>query len=224
MKSWSAIIPLRAGSKGLPGKNTRILAGLPLYMHAVYLALDAGAIRVFITTDIAEVLEADLPEQVLVVQRPPHLCGDDVPMSPVLLHLLAQEHVQGPVVLLQATSPMRQISDVKAALVQLETGDFDLVMSVTEAERSVLKWGTIIDNNRYVALAGSAYCFANRQSLPPVYKPNGALYAMKAEWFLDNGSLETERLGTVIMPADRSHDIDSLTDFERCEQLIAQLF
>ena len=224
MKPWSAIIPIRAGSKGLPGKNTRILAGLPLYMHAVHLALDAGATRVLITTDIAEVLEADLPEAVLVVRRPSQLCGDDVPMSPVLLHLLAQEKVQGPVVLLQATSPMRQVSDVQEALMQLNTGDFDLVMSVTEAERSVLKWGTILYNKRYVPLAGADYCFTNRQSLPPVYRPNGALYAMKAEWFLNNGSLATERLGTVIMPAERSQDIDSLADFERCEALMGQLF
>ena len=223
MKPWIAIIPIRAGSKGLPGKNTRILAGFPLYMHAVHLALDAGAARVLITTDIVEVLEADLPKEVLVVKRPPQLCGDDVPMSPVLMHLLMQEQVQGPVVLLQATSPIRQVSDVQLALMQLETGNFDLVMSVTEAERGVLKWGMILDNKRYVPLADPSYCFANRQNLPPVYRPNGALYAMNAEWFLSNGSLLTERLGAVIMPADRSQDIDSLADFERCEMLMAQL-
>lgn len=223
INTWTAVIPIRAGSKGLPGKNTRILAGRPLYMHAVHLALNAGARRVLITTDIDEVLKADLPEAVLVVRRPPQLCGDDVTMSPVLMHLLVQEQVQGPVVLLQATSPLRQVSDVQAALMQLDTGEFDLVMSVTEAERSVMKWGTILDNKRYVPLAGAAYCFANRQSLPPIYKPNGALYAMRAEWFINNGSLATERLGALIMPVERSQDIDNLTDFERCEVLMGQL-
>jgi CMP-N-acetylneuraminic acid synthetase len=224
VNAWTAVIPIRAGSKGLPGKNTRILAGRPLYMHAVHLALDAGAKRVLITTDIDEVLKSNFPEEVLVVRRPPQLSGDDVTMSPVLMHLLMQEKVQGPIVLLQATSPLRKVSDIQTALLQLETGEFDLVMSVTEAERSVLKWGTILDNKRYVPLADVAYCFANRQSLPPVYKPNGALYAMRAEWFINNGSLATQKLGTVIMPVERSQDIDNLVDFERCEQLMSQLF
>ncbi len=223
MNAWTAIIPIRAGSKGLPGKNTRIFVGIPLYMHAVQLALDAGAVRVLISTDIVEVLNADFPEKVLVVQRPPELSGDDVTMSPVLMHLLVQEKVQGPIVLLQATSPLRKVSDVQTALMQLDTGDFDVVMSVTEADRSVLKWGTILDNNRYVPLADVDYCFANRQSLPPVYKPNGALYALRAEWFINNGSLATHRLGTVIMPVERSLDIDNLADFERCELLMSQL-
>ena len=223
MKPWTAIIPIRAGSKGLPGKNTRLLAGLPLYMHAVHLALNAGAAQVLITTDILEVLEADLPKSVLVVKRPPQFCGDDVPMSPVLMHLLTQVEVHGSVVLLQATSPMRQVSDVQLALMQLDTGDFDLVLSVTEAESSVLKWGMLRDSRHYVPLAGSAYCFANRQSLPPIYKPNGAIYAMNADWFLNNGGFSTERLGAIIMPAERSQDIDSLADFERCETLMAQL-
>jgi len=221
MNAWTAIIPIRAGSKGLPGKNTRILAGLPLYMHAVHLALDAGAGRVLISTDIDEVLNANFPKKVLVVQRPPQLSGDDVTMSPVLMHLLMQEKVQGPVVLLQATSPLRKVSDVQTALMQLDTGEFDLVMSVTEAERSVLKWGMILDNKQYVPFAGVSYCFANRQSLPPVYKPNGALYAMRAEWFISNGSLATQRLGTVIMPVERSQDIDNLADFELCELLMS---
>ena len=58
---WTAVIPLRGGSKGLPGKNTRLLAGKPLYMHAVDVALEAGADRVILSTDIADVLLATLP-------------------------------------------------------------------------------------------------------------------------------------------------------------------
>jgi N-acylneuraminate cytidylyltransferase len=80
----------------------------------------------------------------------------------------------------------------------------------------VLKWGTL-RGNRFQPLSSPAYCFANRQSLPPVVRPNGALYVLNAERFVASGSFVSERIGVVEMPADRSQDIDSLDDFERCE-------
>ena len=218
---WTAVIPLRGGSKGLPGKNTRLLAGKPLYRHAVDLALAAGASRVLISTDIEEVLTAQLPAGVQALPRPPELCGDTVPMAPVLVHALQAAQVQGPVVLLQATSPLRQVADVQAALERLASGAFDLVMSVTEADRGVLKWGQLQADGRFVPLSSPEHCFANRQSLPPVYKPNGAVYAMQAGWFVAQQSFVTERIGTVVMPPERSHDIDNLSDFERCEALLS---
>jgi N-acylneuraminate cytidylyltransferase len=217
---WTAVIPLRGGSKGLPGKNTRLLAGKPLYRHAVDLALAAGASRVLISTDIEEVLTAQLPAGVQALPRPPELCGDTVPMAPVLVHALQAAQVQGPVVLLQATSPLRQVADVQAALQRLATGAFDLVMSVTEADRGVLKWGQLQADGRFEPLSSPEHCFANRQSLPPVYKPNGAVYAMQAGWFVAQQSFVSERIGTVVMPPERSHDIDNLSDFELCETLL----
>lgn len=218
---WTAVIPLRGGSKGLPGKNTRSLAGKPLYRHAVDLALAAGASRVLISTDIPEVLASELPHSVQALHRPPELCGDTVPMAPVLVHALQTAKVQGPVVLLQATSPLRQVADVQAALQRLATGAFDLVMSVTDAERSVLKWGQVQPDGRFVPLSSPEHCFANRQSLPPVYKPNGAVYAMLAQWFIEQQSFVSERIGTVVMPPERSFDIDNMADFERCAALLS---
>lgn len=220
LTDWTAVIPLRGGSKGLPGKNTRLLAGKALYRHAVDLALLAGAGRVLISTDIDEVLTAHLPERVGALQRPPELCGDDVPMAPVLVHALQAAQVQGAVVLLQATSPLRQVADVHAALQRLASGGFDLVMSVTDADRGVLKWGQIQADGRFVPLSRPEHCFSNRQSLPAVYKPNGAVYAMQADWFLAQGSFVSERIGSITMPVERSHDIDTLVDFERCERLL----
>jgi N-acylneuraminate cytidylyltransferase len=217
---WTAVIPLRAGSKGLPGKNTRLLAGKPLYQHAVDAALEAGAHRVILTTDIPEVLSASYPLAVQVIQRPPDLCGDAVTMAPVLSHALQAAACEGTVVLLQATSPMRQASDIQAALHVFASGQHELVMSVTEADRGVLKWGRL-DGDRFMPLSEPAFCFANRQSLPPVVRPNGAVYVMNAEWFLKHGSFVSERIGVVQMSAERSQDIDTLADFERCEAALA---
>ena len=95
LPAWTAVIPLRAGSRGLPGKNVRPLAGRPLYRHAVDQAIEAGAARVVISTDVAEVLQAALPAPVQLVARPAELAGDTVPMAPVLVHALQAANVHG---------------------------------------------------------------------------------------------------------------------------------
>jgi N-acylneuraminate cytidylyltransferase len=217
---WTAVIPLRRGSKGLPGKNIRLLAGKPLYMHSVDVALEAGAQRIIISTDIADVLSSVLPPRVQVIERPSDLCGEEVPMAPVLLHALQVAACEGAVVLLQATSPLRKVADVLSALDVFAKGRFDLVMSVTEADRSVLKWGRV-EGDRFVPLSDPAHCFSNRQSLPPVVRPNGAVYVMQAQWFIASRSFVSERIGLVHMSPERSQDIDTLADFERCEAALA---
>jgi CMP-N-acetylneuraminic acid synthetase len=219
--AWTAVIPLRAGSRGLPSKNIRPLAGKPLYRHALDQAMAAGASRVVITTDMPDVLWAELPRQVTLVERPAELAGDNVPMAPVLQHALETADVHGTAVLLQATSPLRTSADIQSALGVFAGGYFELVMSVTEADRGVLKWGTL-RGNRFQPLSDPAHCFANRQSLPAVVRPNGAIYVLDADWFVARGSFVSERIGVLPMPAERSLDIDSLEDFERCEALLQQ--
>lgn len=216
LPDWTALIPLRAGSRGLPGKNTRLLAGKPLYRHAVDTALEAGATRVVISTDIAEVLSAPHPARVQTLPRPADLAGDAVPMAPVVLHAIGAARLEGTLVLLQATSPLRRAADIAAALAVYASGAHELVISVTPADRSVLKWGTV-DGDRFRPLSAPAYCFANRQSLPAVVRPNGAVYVVDAAAFAARGSFVTDRIGMVEMDAECSLDIDSLADFEHCE-------
>lgn len=217
---FTALVPLRAGSKGLPGKNTRLLAGQPLYLHAVKQALEAGATRVLVTTDVEEVLQRALPATVQALRRPAALCTDDTPMGPVVLHALREAAVQGRVVLLQPTSPLRTAQDIARGVLLHAQGGHDLVLSVTPADCGVLKWG-LLDAGCFVPLAGGRYTFANRQSLPPVARPNGAVYVFDAAGFLARGGFETDRIGAFEMDAASSHDIDTLADFEHCERVLA---
>lgn len=213
-----ALVPVRGGSKGLPGKNVKLLAGKPLYRHAVDQALEAGADEVLITTDIPELLEADHGERVRVLRRPAALAGDEVPMDPVILHAL-RERGEALVVLLQATSPLRRAGDIRAALEVWRKGRFDLVMSVTRTPAGILKYG-LAEGDRFVPVARPEFCFMNRQSLPPVYRPNGAVYVFDADWFRANGGLATDRIGLVEMPEERSLDIDTAEDFARVEAVL----
>lgn len=223
IEPWIALVPLRAGSKGLPGKNTRLLCGRPLYRHAVDQGLAAGASQVFISTDIPEVLAADHGEHVRAVHRPAELAGDTVPMDAVLRHFLSGDFRQpANVVLLQATSPLRRAEDIRGALEVYARGGFDLVMSVTETAPTILKYGTAAPGGRFVPVSDPAYCFTNRQALPKVYRPNGAVYVFDADWFRAKGALATDRIGMFEMPAERSHDIDTEADFQLAERLLEQ--
>ena len=219
VENWCAIIPLRAGSKGLTNKNIRFLAGKPLYRHSLDLALSCGASQVVITTDIEEILNQTFPANVMVVNRPIHLCSDDVTMAPVLLHAIEKSACKGTLILMQATSPLRQAQDIKNALNVYSKHNFDLVMSVTSADNGVLKWGTV-QGNQFISIADPSFCFNNRQNLPPVFKPNGAIYVMNAQWFLNNKNFVTPRIGMIEMPLDRSLDIDTEHDLDHCEELL----
>ena len=218
---WTAVIPLRSGSKGLPGKNIRPLAGKPLYLHTVDQAIDAGATKIIITTDILNL--PLLPENEIIqqVRRPLELAGDAIPMAPVLNHALRNESCTGPVVLLQVTSPLRNSDDIRKGLTIFNQGNCELLISVTSADRSILKWG-LLEGSRFKPVSRSEYCFSNRQNLPEVVRPNGAMYIMDATWFIEKGDFTTEKISVIKMPPERSLDIDTLEDFQRCEAALNQ--
>ena len=217
-----AFIPARAGSKGLAGKNTRPLLGRPLYVHAVEQAWAAGLDRVVISTDVDEIVGTDHGPGVRVVERPASLAGDRVTMAEVLLDYLDRvETGEGVMVLLQPTSPLRTGDDIRAAVDLYRSGGWDMVMSVTGAERGVLKWGTI-EGGEFKALRAQEHMFANRQALPPVHRPNGAIYVFGAGWLRQARSLAAGRIGAFEMPQERSYDIDTAADFDRCEELLRQ--
>ncbi|MFD1913521.1 cytidylyltransferase domain-containing protein [Halodurantibacterium flavum] len=215
MTGLVAIVPVRGGSKGLPGKNTRLLAGKPLYRHALDQGLALGA-RCILTTDIPDLLATDHGPGVTALARPAELARDDTPMDPVLDHAMRSFDGTATVVLLQATSPLRAPDDIRAAITLHAGGAFDLVMTVTETSSTILKYGMMRDG-AFQPVAGADYCFMNRQALPPVYRPNGAVYVFDADWFRRNGRLATDRIGAVEMPAARAQDIDTEEDFRRAE-------
>ena len=218
-----AVVPLRAGSKGLPGKNTRLLSGKPLFWHSLQHARAAGINRILITTDIAELLSADFGDDVTVTPRPEALATDMIPMSAVLRHVLAQDiNGSATIVLLQATSPLRDPIDIRRAIDLHSRAAYDLVMSVTPADSSVLKWGTI-SQGRYVPLRAPKYCFTNRGELPAVFRPDGAIYVFDADWFRCRGELSTDSIGVVKTNPERAHDIDTDTDFEEVARTLERI-
>lgn len=215
-----AIVPARGGSKGLPGKNIRVLAGEPLYLRAVHQGLRLAP-HCIVTTDIADILASRPPAGGQWIRRPANLALDDTPIDPVLAHALTEAGLTcGTAVLLQPTSPLRNDEDIRRAMTLFRTGAYDLVLSVCETDAGILKYGTLEDE-RFVPVSKPEYCFTNRQELPGVVRPNGAVYVFDIARFIAHESLASTRIGAILMPAVRSIDIDTQADLDEAERRLA---
>ncbi|MFD2173236.1 cytidylyltransferase domain-containing protein [Rhodobacter lacus] len=220
MTKTIAVIPLRAGSKGLPGKNTRPLAGLPLYLHSVACARAAGIERIIVATDIAALLAAPHPDYELYA-RSEASSRDDAPTHEVVIELIEALGLhEATIVILQATSPLRRAATVRAALARLEEGGHELTVSISEIENSVMKSGTVSEG-RLVPLVSAAALFQPRQSLPRLYKLDGGVFAFRGGWLVANGALTTEHIGVVESDPAELLDIDCAEDFARAEAVLS---
>ncbi len=219
-----AVVPLRAGSKGLRDKNLRLLADKPLYRHSVDQALRVVG-RCVISTDIPQILENTSQMDCQVIERPAELAGDHTPIAPVLAHLF-QHFKQAAalpkyVVLMQATSPLRRDEDIRNAIELFNKGKFELVMSVVKTDPGILKYG-FSENGHFMPVSNPEFCFSNRQSLPQVVRPNGAVYVFSPETFLRNGGFATRSIGSIEMPEAYSIDIDTHVDLKAAEEFLSQ--
>lgn len=207
------IVPARAGSKGLPKKNLRLLNGVPLYRLAVEQGLRVSE-EVILTTDIKEIFEEIMPKNCIVIQRPERLATDESTMEQVIMDLISAQRLEGcQIILLQPTSPLRTDADIYGALKIYEENDFSLVMTVCRKESSVLKYG-YVEDGEFTCLRNNRDAFANRQELPNIFGPNGAVYVFNVDDFMASKGFPVEKIGILEMPRERSIDIDSLIDLQ----------
>lgn len=232
-----AIIPARAGSKGLPGKNVRPLAGVPLIAHSLRAAALVPSItRCVVSTDSSEIaaVARDFGGDVPFV-RPPELAADDTPMAPVLEHALAMvEQQEGTpydfVVLLDPTSPAREPADVTEALHRLRSHPgWDGVVAVS-APTFHPAWVGVRpaadDPQRLERYFADGVGVTRRQGLGRYLRVNGNFYVwragfvrqMPASW-LDEGVH-----GMLEIPEARAFAIDDQHEFDVLEALVAQGF
>ena len=222
---WISVIPIRAGSKGIKNKNILPVFGKPLYKYSVEAALKAGADRIYISTDIREVLLKTFEKKVFVQKRPERLCRDEAPMSDVMLDFLttgvgANIKDNKVIVLMQATSPLRKEEDLISALKKFSISEnVDLMMAVTETSNSPLKFG-FIKNEKFISISEPNYCFSNRQTLPRLFRPTGSFYIFRAGWYRKNRNFNTIATGAYEIPQNQSVDIDTPKDIKKFEKLL----
>lgn len=222
----AAIITARGGSKGLPRKHERLLAGKPLLAHTILAALRCPRVsRTFVTTEDAALKRLALDWGAEVIDRPAALAQDDSLSRDVVRHALETLEARGELpeafVLLQPTSPLRTAAHVAACVELLGSSGAASVLTVCESEHSPYK-DFRLEDGRLVPLFDAARLDAPRQSLPKTYRQNGAAYALRSRAFLETGRFFLEPSAACVMRADESIDIDVELDLLLAEQILSR--
>ena len=152
-------------------------------------------------------------------QRSPELSADQSTMAELMLELIRKYELQNTtIVLLQPTSPLRRDEDISKCIETYKKKNFDLLFTVSSQDRAVLKSG-FVQGNRFIPLEDPGFTFMNRQDLPELFRPNGAVYVFNGGWFEKNGGFSSTNMGVVEMPTENSWDIDSQEDFDKIVQI-----
>lgn len=215
------LIPARGGSKGIPRKNVRDIAGRPLIAWTIESALRSRYLTsVVVSTDdeeiaaVAKLYGAEIP-----FMRPSKLAMDDSPTIAVVRHALEVLRNFDAVVLLQPTSPLRSAEDIDACVDLARAASANAVVSVSEAE-SHPAWTFKLDSQNRLQPIGSDGAISRRQELPVAYSLNGAVYFMSTEWLPKVNVLWDRETIAYVMPRERSIDVDTQLDWRIAEMLL----
>lgn len=224
-----ALVCARGGSKGLPGKNLRLLGGKPLIAWAVEAASAVQRVtRVIVSTDADDIAAAaraagaDVP-----FARPGELARDDSAEWLVWRHAL--EHLKkadgaypDALMVVPPTAPLRSPEDLNRCLDEFERGSCDVVITVSDAHRSpyfnMVQIGA--DGAARLVIPPDARV-SRRQDAPPVYDMATVGYVARPEFVMRSEGIFAGRVRHVHVPAERSLDIDTELDFRIAECLLA---
>jgi CMP-N,N'-diacetyllegionaminic acid synthase len=226
-----AIVPARAGSKGLPGKNIRPLHGKPLLAWPILAARASACVdEVIISTDdpeyaaIAVAHGASAP-----FLRPPELANDTAPSLGFILHAVEEMAAIGSlfdyIVLLEPTSPLTEAADIDAALVELHQSrdTADAIVGVTQLETIHPSYCVTRDERGRIAPFGDADFgdLPRRQDLAPVFALDGSLYISTPQALRDHGGFCHTRTLGFITERHKAFEVDDIVDFWCIEAVMA---
>lgn len=200
-----AIIPARAGSRGIPNKNIRIVGNHPLVYYSIHNALSSTIITdVIVSTDSPEVRIMAQQMGVLVHWRDESLCGDDVTLDSVIADAIPSELSWDYIVTMQPTSPTLRVATLDNAIQYAIDNNLDTVISAINAPH--LSWG-IKDGLKVPNYTERL----NRQYLPPCYMETGAFVVSKAS-VVSSKTRIGEKVDVFEVPEDESQDVDTFED------------
>lgn len=222
-----AIIPVRGGSKGLPGKNLRLLLDKPLLWYTARASLDSRLITsTVISTESDEIAEYADTLGVTVLRHPPELSDDNSPTYPVVRWAVDQWSRMGNTldycVVLRATTPLRTADDIDKAVKLLDenSSKADSVVSVRAAVgMHPMRLKRIMDGWLVDAFESEGYSPKQRQELEVFFVRNGGIYAAKHST-IESYGLWGDRCLPYVMADERSININSDFDFKIAELLL----
>lgn len=221
-RKFLGVIPARGGSKGVPRKNIRDLAGRPLIAWTIAEAKKSRYLdRCIVSTEDAEIkkIAEEFGGEVPFL-RPKEMAQDSTASIDVVLDVLEKLPGYDYVVLLQPTSPLRTAEDIDGAIAFCMEHGADSCVSITEAEHSPY-WMYQMDGAQRMRplMDASVKESYQRQKLPQVYRLNGAVYVNQVDALLVRHSLIEKDTVGYIMQQERSYDIDTILDFEIVEMM-----
>ncbi|MCA3962251.1 acylneuraminate cytidylyltransferase family protein [Vibrio vulnificus] len=223
-----AFIFARGGSKGLPRKNIKLLAGKPLLQYSIDTALAAPSIEhVFVSTDDSEIADVARASGAIVIERPAELASDTSPEWLSWRHAI--EWVQAHYgefdgfISLPATSPLRSIDDVEGAINKLFTTEADICISVTPASRSPFFNMVKQTETGMVELVNKPQGeVARRQDAPAVFDITTVVYATTPHFVLNHYGIFSGKVTSIEVPKERAVDIDDIYDFKLAQAILEE--
>jgi CMP-N-acetylneuraminic acid synthetase len=221
-----AVIPARAGSKGIPNKNLTKVGGKPLISWSIEAAVKSAKIdKIIVTSDGDDILAgAGAYKEVDTLKRPSELAQDHTPTAPVITHALKELNITKDtydyLILLQPTSPLRTTNHIDEAIEKMIDSDATALISVSEPEHHPLKSFKKNAQGYLEGIVNNEYPFLPRQELPKVYQPNGAIYIVELKYFLENENFYSNQTIEFLMSAETSIDIDSVEDIKKVEDYV----
>lgn len=218
-----ALIPARGGSKGLPGKNIRPLAGLPLVAHSIRQALAARHVdRVCVSTDDDAIAAVAIAHGAEVIQRPAAISGDTASSESALLHALdwlqeRQQRQPDLLCFLQCTSPVREPHDIDAAIERLRAEGADSLLSVSPSHRFLWRRGAAGEGE---SINYDWRARPRRQDMAPQFVENGSIYLFTPAQLRATGNRLGGRIALHEMGEHAALEIDSALDFQLVEAVM----
>lgn len=222
-----AFIFARGGSKGLPGKNVKLLAGKPLIEYSIATALQVESIdKVFVSTDDQKIADVSKLAGAIVINRPAELAQDNAPEWLAWQHAIewVEEHygVFDEFISLPATSPLRSEQDVNKSINKRRVTEADFCISVTPATRSPYFNMVKNNDNGYIELVNKPKSeeIFRRQDAPEIFDITTVCYVSTPQFILENTGLFDGNVTSVEVPKERAVDIDDIYDFMFAETLM----
>lgn len=225
-----AFIFARGGSKGLPNKNLRLMAGKPLIAWSIEQALSVDEIdSVIVSTDSEEIAAVSRNFGAIVpFIRPKELSEDSSPEWSAWQHAL--RHFQDShgflpkeFVSIPATAPLRFASDIKNCINEFRRAAPDAVITLTESRRHPSFNMVRKDLNGAVTLLENAKSrIIRRQDAPPTFDITTVCYVLNPEFVLRQTSIFEGQVTGIQIPAERALDIDTLFDFQIAEFFLCE--
>lgn len=223
-----AFIFARGGSKGLPKKNIKLLAGMPLINYSIEAALKTNHInKVFVSTDDDEIADISVKAGAILIKRPDYLASDNSPEWLSWQHAVNFVHNKygsfDKFVSLPPTSPLRSLQDIKAAIKKHNSSAADTCITITPSSRSPYFNMVEINNEGFARVANkNKYIISRRQDAPEIFDITTVAYVSTPSFIINNDGIFSGSVSTVIVPKERAVDIDDIFDFKFAESILLE--